>query len=305
MYQLAAKAGNSNARLGLTEKLLEKVRRDKNNRLAQNAVRVREKYGDWLTDLEVMQICEAEQDNAECAKCQSLPCHKKRNKNYRQVIQANDSAKYLYIAKSPCKYIRGEWEQKRLKEMFKTSEIPKQYIGLTFEDYKVDDNNRLAVEVAQKLLERTDKGAFFYGSYGAGKTMLAAIIAQEHIRRGRSVLFSKVPDLLRSIRSTYGTDSKVRDVEILQKIYEVPILILDDVKAVKQKRFAGETLFDIIDARYNAQLQTIMTSNNSLKEVASALDNPLDSEATYDGSRIYDRCKQMCFPIKLEGTSRR
>lgn len=289
--------------LKISEDFLEKVRQQKAEKLKQVAPRIRESYGEWLTDLEVLQIYKAEQENQECARCTGLPCRKTRNPKFRQVIQPNEAAQILYIANNPCKYIRVVWEQNRLKELIQTAEIPLQYSGLTFEDYEVDAKNQKAVKAAHKLLEELDKGAFFYGSYGAGKTMLAAIIAQEHLRRGRAVLFSKLPDLLRSIRATYSDESKVRDVDILQKIYDVPILILDDVKAVEQTKFAGETLFDIIDARYNARLQTIMTSNNTLEEVAEAFNNP--KTKTCDGSRIYDRCKANCFPIKLEGGSRR
>ena len=291
--------------LKISGDFLEKVRQKKAEQLKQVAPRIRESYGEWLTDLEVMQIYKAEQENQVCARCTGLPCRKTSNPKFRQVIQPNEAAQILYVANNPCKYIRVVWEQNRLKELFQTAEIPAQYSGLTFEDYKVDAKNQTAVKVAHKLLNELDKGVFYYGSYGAGKTMLAAIIAQEHLRRGRSVLFSKLPDLLRSIRATYSGESKVRDVDILQKIYSVPILILDDVKAVEQTKFAGETLFDIIDARYNARLQTIMTSNNTLEEVANAFDHPSKSEVTCDGSRIYDRCKANCLPIKLEGLSRR
>ena len=291
----------------INEEILEKARQQKLNRLAANAERIRQKYGDWLTDFEVLQICDAEEENLKCAECQGLPCMKSRNQNFRQVIQPNDEAQILYMASSPCKYIRAQWEQNRLKELFKTAGIPTKYLGLTFEDYTVDANNQQAVKAAKKLIERNDKGAFFYGRFGTGKTMLAAIIAQEHLRRGRAVLFCKLPDLLVSIRATYvvSKPQAVSEAEILKKIYEVPVLILDDVKAVRQKRFAGETLFNIIDARDNEKLQTIMTSNNTLAELKDALDNPLEGGTTYDGSRIYDRCKQMCFPYFLGGESRR
>lgn len=301
--------GNSKSPIGLSaEELAAKIaeaRLQSQKALEENAGRIRKSYGEWLTDDEVRQILKPERENQICKSCAGLPCRKSCNPKFKQVIQPNDAAKILYIANSPCKYIRVVWEQNKLKDLIQAAGIPAKYEGLTFEDYEVDEDNQIAVKAAHKLLENLNQGAFFYGSFGTGKTMLAAIIAQEHLKRGRSVLFVKLPDLLRSVRATYSKESKASDVEVLQQIYNVPILILDDVKAVRQSKFAGDMLFGIIDARDNAGLQTIMTSNNTLKELAAALDNPTDSEPTYDGSRIYDRCKANCFPIKLEGLSRR
>ena len=298
--------GKANVPLGsLIESKLKVAREQNALKLERNKERVRRQYGSWLSDSDILQLLRAEEENQKCAECQGLPCMKSRNQNFRQVIQPNDEAEYLYIASAPCKYIRAQWEQKRLQQLFKTSCIPAKYQDLTFEDYTVDAKNSYAVEVARALVERTDQGVYYYGSFGTGKTMLAAIIAQEHIKRGRAVLFAKLPELLRSIRATYSPNQELSDVEILKKIYEVPILILDDVKGIPQKKFAGETLFDIIDARLNAQLQTIMTSNNTLSELREAFDNPIDGGKSYDGSRIYDRCKQMCYPALLGGTSRR
>ena len=287
-----------------TDEIFRQVREKRLEKLAQNAKRIRETYGEWLSNEEVLRICEVENDKKICANCSGLPCPKRLNKNFVQEVQI-DSAQIMYILQRPCSYTQAQWEQNRLNTLFKTAGIPPKYLGLTFDDYTVDANNQQAVEVAKKLSVRSDKGAYFYGSFGVGKTMLASIIAQEHLRRGRAVLFVKLPDLLRSIRATYSAKDGISEAEILKKIYEVPVLILDDVKAVRQKRFAGETLFDIIDARDNRQLQTIMTSNDELSELADALDNPLEGGKTYDGSRIYDRCKRMCLPVKIGGESRR
>ena len=265
---------------------------------------IRKEYGDWLTDYDAKLVYDARRQNSICAQCKGLPCPKTVNKNFRQFVKTPDENHVIYVINQPCQFILPVWRQNKLQKMFKCAEIPAQYVGKTFEDYAVDDDNRLAVKFAHKLLEEVKMGAYFFGNYGTGKTLLAAIMAQEHIKRGRAVLFSKLPDILRNIRATFNSD-KLSDIDILEKLYQVPILVIDDVKATRQKKFAGETLFDIIDARSNAGLQTIMTSNDSLEELADALDRPLDAEKSNDGSRIIDRCKQMCLPVKLGGTSRR
>ena len=288
--------------IGLNEKMVL-AKQIVLEKIEKNVEKLRQTYGDWLSTDDIWRILHVLQENQSCEECAGLPCRKSTNKHWIPQIQTEDNN--LHTPLKPCKYFVQARKKIVLDRMFRLAEIPKQYVGLTFDDYVVDDDNEYAVKVAHSLLENLDKGTFYFGKYGTGKTMLAAIIAQEHLRRGREVLFSKVPDILRSVRATFARDSPVSEIDVVQKLYSVPILILDDVKATRQSKFASETLFDIIDARYNANLQTIMTSNDMLKEIAQALDNPLDAEKGYDGSRIYDRCKQMCIPVRLGGESRR
>ena len=205
-----------------------------------------------------------------------------------------------------CKVAREKAIAQKNRERLKFAEIPEQYQGLTFDDYEEDENNRRAKRIAEKIAETGKGGMFLYGKYGVGKTMLAAIIANESVKCGREVIFSKVPDLLRNLRSTFKK-SDVTENDVLERIYKIPVLILDDVRRDRVKRFTGDTLFDIIDYRYNAGLQTIMTSNGTLEQVADALNNPTDTngEKTENGSRIYDRCKVMMPLVEIKGESRR
>lgn len=303
---LLPKIGNQNAQTGLSlEEIAIKSRNLDAERLLKHAARIREAYNDELEDKDILKVVYAEEENALCEGCLGLPCKKRNLKGYRIVPMLNDLFGTICNALSPCKFMQAYWRKNKISKMFKASEMPMRYVGLTFDDYTVDADNRYAVDVAHALLKHPEQGAYFFGTYGSGKTMLAAIIAQEHIKLGRNVLFTKLPDLLANIRKTYSAESKISDIDVLDKIYKADVLILDDISCTRQKKFAGETLFKIIDARYNAQLQTIMTSNNRLKELETALNNPTDGEPCYDGSRIYDRCKQMLAVVELKGGSRR
>ena len=54
-------------------------------------------------------------------------------------------------------------------------------------------------------------------------------------------------------------------------------------------------------------MATIITSNLSVDALQDKLDNPIDAKDAYtlDGSRIVDRLKAMCVPVKFGGESRR
>lgn len=264
---------------------------------------IREKYGENLTDAEVLKIDNALSENERCETCGGV-CDKKSMRGLLNVIVRQNGQTYINF--TPCKFEKAKLIQAEMSENLKNAEIPAQYQNLTFENYHVDDGNKKAVKLAKWCLE-SKSGLFFHGSPGVGKTMLAAIIANESVKLGRSVIFSKVADLLRNIRATFNKDSKKTEQEILQKLYDCDVLIIDDMRPENGKKFESKTLFDVIDNRYNANKQTIITSNGTIEEIRNALDNPTDlkGEKCLDGTRIYDRFKDMLKIAFIAGESRR
>ena len=265
--------------------------------------RIRQKYGE-ISDHDIWQILRTEKEIAQCKSCKGLPCQKKRNQCFTPNI-SYDEVFGLNISNAVCSYEKARRLQAKIEKLNGLSKIPAEYLGKTFEDYQVDSRNAYAVKVAKKLIERPNNGAFFFGDVGTGKTFLAAILAQEIIKQGRQVIFATVPTISMQLRATFNGNSKTNEEEILEKLFTVPTLILDDVGLEKPTRFVCSTIGNIFNERYNARLQTIMTSNYTLKQIQNIFDNPSDGDTTFDGTRIYDRCKQMCVPVEFKGESRR
>lgn len=280
--------------------LRKKLQKAEEKRLKEVGFVIRQAYGEQLSDDEVLEIDTALRENRICSECEG-ECLKRKGKSFLNVIQVTEDGR-VYIAVKPCKFEKTRMAERESARKIRLADIPSQFIGLTFNDYCEDVNNKKAKKIAEKLVEDGKKGAFFYGKCGVGKTMLAAIIANETIRRGRRVIFSKVPDLMRNIRSTFNKDTQLREFDVLEKIYKIPLLVLDDVRRDSGKKFVSDTLFDIVDFRYNAGLQTIMTSNGTLEEVCQALNNTSEGK-TDNGTRIYDRCKTMMPPVEIGGES--
>ena len=272
--------------------------------LEMEGERVRNDYGE-VTDNQVIEILKAEREKKQCEGCKGLPCQKRSRKCFVPSIGYSAELKYVDIYHYLCKYEMTRRNYVKLQKKFGLAKIPAEYLGKTFEDYKVDANNSYAVEVAKALIEKPNNGAYFYGSVGTGKTLLAAIMAQEILRAGREVAFATVPTISMKIRSTFKQNANVTESDVLEKLFTIPTLILDDIGMEKPTRFICSMLANIFNERYNARLQTIMTSNYKLKELETIFNNPTDGEPTFDGTRIYDRCKQMCVPVELKGKSRR
>ena len=139
------------------------------------------------------------------------------------------------------------------------SQIPRKYVGKTFDDYQVTPDNRRAVKIARWLVnEKPTTGAYFYGGVGTGKTFLASIVAQEFIRVAQSVIFGDVPSLLTDIKATFdkGTTS-----DLLKRYCACDLLILDDIGAEQVTDWSVAQIYLIVNARYSANLPTLATSN--------------------------------------------
>lgn len=287
---------------GLIDFDLAKVKAKREKQIAQNRERLTEKYG-TLADYQIVDIVKAEKELAECEKCSGLPCHKSSNQTWQPHIMTDE--KYgVYISNAHCRHYESYLQQRRLEKTLASSRIPPRYLGKTFADYEVDADNESAVKYAKKKCLQLHKGTFFYGERGTGKTFLASIIAQEFIKAGLTVIFIKVPQLLDEFYSVYRKESDTNEKELLQTLYSADLLILDDFGMEKATKFAGTTLCKIIDARYDNNAMTIITSNYPLDRIQNELDNATDGKS-YNGSRIADRCSEICKPILFKGNSRR
>jgi DNA replication protein DnaC len=128
-------------------------------------------------------------------------------------------------------------------------------------------NLRRAYETALGFAEHPEGWLLFTGAYGCGKTHLAAAIANARLEQGQPALFMVVPDLLDHLRATFGPNSEVSYDELFDLVRSTPLLILDDLGSQNSSAWASEKLFQLLNHRYNAQLPTVITSNQRLEEL--------------------------------------
>ncbi|MCL1919297.1 MAG: ATP-binding protein [Peptococcaceae bacterium] len=132
-------------------------------------------------------------------------------------------------------------------------------------------------------------GLLYTGQAGAGKTYLAAAIANELIRQNRGVLFVVVPDLLDELRATYDRkDKDVSEYDILDMAKTVPVLILDDLGSHNYTDWTRNRIYSILNHRVNEKLPVIVTTNLHPLEINQHL-----------GERTSSRLVQMCRMFKL------
>lgn len=123
---------------------------------------------------------------------------------------------------------------------------------------------REAFEVARLYASDPTGWLIFQGSYGCGKTHLAAAIAHQRENEGDTVFFSIVPDLLDHLRAAFAPNSDITYDALFDRIREAGLLVLDDLGAENSTAWATEKLFQIINYRYNFRMPTVITTNARL-----------------------------------------
>ncbi|HKB80780.1 MAG TPA: ATP-binding protein, partial [Thermoanaerobaculia bacterium] len=107
------------------------------------------------------------------------------------------------------------------------------------------------------------RGLLLMGSCGSGKTHLAVAALLEIIDTGKPgrLLFSNFQDLIQEIQASFDSDDAPSKSEILRPLLEVDLLVLDELGSQKPSMFVQDTLYYIINSRYNGQRTTIFTTN--------------------------------------------
>jgi len=105
------------------------------------------------------------------------------------------------------------------------------------------------------------------GTYGCGKTHLAAAIANHRVTQGYPALFVVVPDLLDHLRATFNPQSTVTFYQQFEGVRRAPLLILDDLGTESATPWAREKLYQIFDYRYNARLPTVITTATPIEDL--------------------------------------
>lgn len=138
----------------------------------------------------------------------------------------------------------------------------------TFEtfDAKVAGVDR-AYEAARRFARDPRGWLTLIGTFGCGKTHLAAAIANEALRAGHPVLFKIVPDLLDHLRAAFSPNSNVEYDELFERVRTAGLLILDDLGTESATPWAREKLYQIINYRYNYRQPTVITTNRRLSDL--------------------------------------
>ena len=206
----------------------------------------------------------------------------------------------------------GCFQERKTQILIEEASIPRRYRDCTFKNFEIhNDSHQDALKIAKKFIKNypvQDIGLLFIGPCGVGKTHLAVAILQELIeKKGAHCYFCDFRELIKNIQSTYTPDSPLTESDLLEPIFESEVLVLDELGAKRTTAWVEETVFYIINNRYNNKKLTIFTSNylDSKEEEEDTRDSYFKKggETLVDriGVRLRSRLYEMCKIVEMGG----
>lgn len=188
--------------------------------------------------------------------------------------------------------------QAKIKCLMEKSKLGKRFMNRTFENFKINQRNREAYNTAKKYADEfkqyrnSGDGLIFAGSYGTGKTHLAAAICHQLVRQEYQPIIGTLIKLLGNIKTTYNNpESEETEDQIIEEYTSCDLLIIDDLGKEKPTDWVLEKLYYIINTRYEKCLPIVVTTNYDMDKLIKRLtykDNIETAEAIV--SRIYEIC---------------
>jgi DNA replication protein DnaC len=203
------------------------------------------------------------------------------------------------------------YTERRKQALIEQANIPRRYLNCRLENFEVhNDSHKDALKISKQFVKNypaQDVGILFIGPCGVGKTHLAVSIIQELVlKKNVPCIFYDFRELIREIQSTFTPESTLSESDVLTPVFQAEILVLDELGAKRTSAWVEETVFYIINYRYNHKKMTIFTTNYPDTE---------DEEDTRDsfykkggenlidriGVRLRSRIYEMCKVVEVEG----
>lgn len=175
-----------------------------------------------------------------------------------------------------------------LREKMEKCNLGKRFQTRTFKNFdetKQEEAYRECLDAAERIADGESDSLLLSGGVGTGKTHLAAAIAHYAIERGVITKFGNVTDIFQSLRDAFTTDE-----DILSEVKSVPLLVLDDLGKEKHSEWSTETIYSIVNYRYEHMLPTVITTNMTVEELQDRV-----------GSATMSRLMEMCRYVEMNG----
>lgn len=175
-----------------------------------------------------------------------------------------------------------EHSRRRLNEHLLDACIPLRFRQSTLDSWVAGNDQakarvwNVATGFVEAFAENFDVGrcVMLLGKPGTGKTHLAAAMLQQVIRnfgsQGLIGRYTTAGGIIRAVKDTFGSYGKTES-QVYADLIAPHLLVIDEVGLQNGSDFERQTLFEVINGRYEQAKPTVVVSNLSIPQLRDAL----------------------------------
>lgn len=184
----------------------------------------------------------------------------------------------------------------------KQANLSKRFSKRTFQTFNIENEMQKnaydkAFNYAKNIKENIENGTNILfigkGSVGTGKTHLACAIANDVLEQGIPVKVINIVALVDELKEF----TQARK----QELKTVKVLLIDDLGKENSTTWLCSEIYGIINARYESELPTIITTEGSLKDLEDNYKVEIDEKIINKGISMISRLTESCYLAVMNG----
>lgn len=197
-----------------------------------------------------------------------------------------------------------EARKERVERQLADSGMKKRFLTRRFENFVQDTPGRKrAYRAAKEYADNFEAhqangdGLYIEGTFGTGKTHLAAAIAIRLMEQGHAVIFKTADDMLREIKATFDEAGNGEE-KVLDRLKKCELLVIDDIGKEQATDWSTAQLYAIINDRYECQRPVIITTNFNETDL-TAVESP-KGVGSHRIKAILSRLHETCMLMTMD-----
>lgn len=199
-------------------------------------------------------------------------------------------------------FFRKKYGERLAQKYKEEANFNKKFAKRTFENYIVENQmqknaKEKAFQYAENIEQNIENGKNIIfignGSVGTGKTHLACAIANKILDKGIPVKVLNVINLVDALKSF---DESKRNV-----LRTVNVLLIDDLGKENGTVWLCSEIYGIINARYENELPTIITTEGSLTDLENNYVIEIEGQRYNKGRSMVSRLMESCVGVRMQG----